>query len=122
MYLKIFLKNYVIIRSDASPFDDNLTAIKQNLTNWGTNVIREMNRIGMLIDISHVSHGVMHAVLDVTEAPVIFSHSSSFTVKNHHRNVKDDVLRRLKINDGIIMVNFYTVFIGGNESITDVIS
>lgn len=109
-------------RSDASPIDDNPTAVKQNLTNWGTNVIREMNRLGMLIDISHVSHGVMHAVLDVSEAPVIFSHSSSYTIKNHHRNVKDDVLRRLKINNGIIMVNFYTVFIGGNESITDVIS
>lgn len=81
-----------------------------------------MNRLGMLVDISHVSYGVMHAVLDVTVAPVVFSHSSSYTIKNHHRNVKDDVLLRLKENNGIIMVNFYTAFIGGAESIDDVIS
>lgn len=74
-----------------------------------------MNRLGMLVDLSHVSYGVMSAVLDVTKSPVIFSHSSSYTVKNHHRNVKDDILRRVVENKGIVMVNFYTEFIGGND-------
>lgn len=68
----------------------------------------------MMVDISHVSYGVMSAVLDVTEAPVIFSHSSSFTKFAHHRNVKDDILDKLANNKGIIMVNFYTGFIGGD--------
>lgn len=79
-----------------------------------------MNRLGMMIDISHVSYGVMHAALDTTKAPLIFSHSSSDNVTSHHRNVKDDVLRRLVENRGIIMVNVYTEFAG--ETIDDIIS
>lgn len=106
---------------DASPIDDDLTAIKNDVTDWGQEVILEMNRIGMMIDLSHVSHGVMTKVLEITRAPVIFSHSSSWTVFNHHRNVHDDILELLKTNNGIIMVNFYTGFIGGN-TIDDVIS
>lgn len=74
-----------------------------------------MNRIGMMIDLSHVSYGVMHALLDASEAPVIFSHSSAYTINNHHRNARDDVLDKLAENNGIIMVNFYPSFIGGNS-------
>lgn len=80
---------------DASPIDRNATAVKRNLTEWGKNVIYEMNRLGMMVDLSHVSYGVMHAVLDITKAPVMFSHSSSYTVFPHHRNVQDDVLLRV---------------------------
>lgn len=80
---------------DASPIDANATALKKNLTNWGHNVIYEMNRLGMMVDLSHVSYGVMHAVLEIARAPVIFSHSSSYTIYPHHRNVKDDVLLRM---------------------------
>lgn len=80
---------------DASPIDSDNEAIKRNLTPWGVNVIKEMNRLGMMVDLSHVSYGVMHAVLDVTTAPVMFSHSSSYTVYPHHRNVQDDVLLRV---------------------------
>ncbi|GAB0093963.1 Dipeptidase [Sergentomyia squamirostris] len=81
-----------------------------------------MNRLGMMVDISHVSAGVMHHVLDVSKAPVIFSHSSSYAIYAHHRNAKDDVLVRLKDNGGIIMVNFYSHFIAGaSATIDDVI-
>lgn len=79
---------------DASPIDDADTE-KKNITTWGQKVIFEMNRLGMMVDLSHVSYGVMHGVLDVTKAPVIFSHSSSYTVYPHHRNVRDDVLLRV---------------------------
>lgn len=99
---------------DASPIDDDLTATKLDITEWGQEVVLEMNRIGMMIDLSHVSYGVMKKVLEITRSPVIFSHSSSWTITNHHRNVKDDILQLLKTNNGIIMVNFYTGFIGGN--------
>lgn len=100
--------------ADASPVDANSSAVLKNVTEWGKNVIWEMNRLGMLIDVSHVSHGVMVDVLEHTKAPVIFSHSSSHHVFPHHRNVQDDVLKMLIENNGIIMVNFYTAFIGGD--------
>ncbi|XP_058460285.1 dipeptidase 1 isoform X2 [Malaya genurostris] len=106
--------------ADASPIDVNETAVLRNVSEWGKNVIWEMNRLGMLVDISHVSHGVMLEVLQYTKAPVIFSHSSSHHVFPHHRNVQDDVLKKLIENDGIIMVNFYPAFIGGN-TIDDVV-
>lgn len=82
---------------DASPIDadPSLAVTRRNLTEWGKNVIYEMNRLGMMVDLSHVSYGVMHAVLDIAQAPVMFSHSSSHTVYPHHRNVKDDVLLRV---------------------------
>ncbi|CAO1325121.1 unnamed protein product [Diamesa hyperborea] len=74
-----------------------------------------MNRLGMIVDISHVSEGVMLAVLDNSKAPVIFSHSSVFTLNNHHRNAKDHVLMKLKEKNGLIMINFYNGFIGGDN-------
>lgn len=99
--------------ADASPID-NTEDPKLDITEWGQEVVLEMNRIGMMIDLSHVSHGVMKKVLEITRAPVIFSHSSAHAITEHHRNVQDDILQLLKINNGIIMVNFYTGFVGGN--------
>jgi membrane dipeptidase len=87
------------------------TAKHNGLSDFGKDVIREMNRLGMLIDVSHVSDKTMSDVFDVSAAPVIASHSSARALADRTRNIPDDLLKRFTKNGGVVMVNFYPGFI-----------
>ncbi|MBT8431196.1 MAG: dipeptidase, partial [Altererythrobacter sp.] len=95
------------------PWADSATDEPEHngLTDFGRDLIREMNRIGMQVDLSHVSEKVMHDVLDIAQAPVIFSHSSARSMNGHARNVPDSVLQRLPTNGGVIMITFVPGFL-----------
>lgn len=102
-----------LTHSKNTPWADSATDVPAHggLTDFGKDVIREMNRLGMLVDLSHVSEDAMNDTLDLTEVPVMFSHSGARAVNGHARNVPDGVLTRLKSNGGIVMVVGYPDFL-----------
>ncbi|KJK55390.1 dipeptidase [Saccharothrix sp. ST-888] len=102
-----------LTHNDNVPWADSATdePAAGGLTAFGVEVVREMNRLGMLVDLSHVSADTMRDALRVSEAPVLFSHSSSRAVCDHPRNIPDDVLARLPENGGVAMATFVPKFI-----------
>ena len=98
--------------------DINNPKIKHHngLTDFGREVVREMNRVGMMIDISHVADKTFYDVIGVTRAPVIASHSSSRALAPHTRNMTDDMLRAVSKNGGVVMVNFYNGFLDSRKA------
>jgi membrane dipeptidase len=96
-----------------STWGDSATdeAVHGGLSDRGRDFVRELNRLGVLVDLSHVAPATMHAALDVATAPVIFSHSSTRALNDHPRNVPDDVLARLEANGGVLMVTFVPQFL-----------
>ncbi|MGM1059917.1 dipeptidase [Saccharothrix sp. Mg75] len=110
---RLGVRYMTLTHNENTPWADSATdeAVHGGLTEFGREVVREMNRIGMLVDLSHVAATTMRDALDVTTKPVLFSHSSCRAVADHPRNVPDDVLERLAGNGGVCMVTFVPHFV-----------
>ena len=113
MFYDLGVRYLTLTHSENTDWADASTDTAEfgGLTPLGEEIVREMNRIGMFVDISHVSAETMTDVLAVTAAPVIFSHSSARALIDHPRNVPDDVLRQMPANGGVVMINFCPCFI-----------
>ena len=111
-YYRLGVRYMTLTHFNANDWADSATepARHGGLSKFGVEVVREMNRLGMLVDLSHVSEETMNDALDVTEAPVIFSHSTALALTPSPRNVSDAVLARMRKNGGVVMANFISQF------------
>jgi membrane dipeptidase len=119
MFYELGVRYMTLTHSGTTPWADAATDAPRHggLSPFGEDVVREMNRIGMMVDISHVSDATMLDAIRVTRAPVIFSHSSARQLTNHVRNVPDSVLALMKQNDGVVMINIFPGFINATAAI-----
>ncbi|XP_042218397.1 dipeptidase 1-like [Homarus americanus] len=123
MYYDLGIRYLTLTHTCNTPWADSSLADSPNnddenfgLNDFGSKVVLEMNRLGMLVDLSHVSQQTMRDALAVSRAPVIFSHSSAQALCHHSRNVPDDILKQVHLNGGIVMVSFYNYFLTCNDS------
>jgi len=119
MYRRLGVSYLTLTHNDNVAWADSATdeRVLGGLSDEGRAVVAEMNRIGMMVDLSHVSAGTMRDALDVSSAPVIFSHSSALALTDHPRNVPDEVLERTAAGGGLCMVSFVPRFV--NQAVRD---
>ncbi|MFY9227200.1 MAG: dipeptidase [Blastocatellia bacterium] len=112
-FYRLGIRYMTLTHSNTNDWADASTDTAQHngLSDFGKEVVKEMNRLGMLIDVSHVSDKTMQDVLEISIAPIIASHSSARALANHPRNIPDDLLRKIAKNGGVVMVNFFSGFI-----------
>ena len=112
-FARLGVRYMTLTHNDDTPWADSATGDRAHggLTDRGRQVVAEMERIGMLVDLSHTAPATMRDTLDVATRPVVFSHSSTIAVNDHPRNVPDDVLARLADNGGVVMVTFVPKFV-----------
>ncbi len=113
MYYQLGVRLMTLCHNATTDWCDSATDAPRHggLAEFGKDVLREMNRLGMIIDLAHVSPAVMHQALDISTAPLVWSHSNAQALCDHPRNVPDDVLDRVKANNGIVMATFVPDFI-----------
>lgn len=113
MFAQLGVRYLTLTHNFTTDWADSATdAARHNgLSDFGREIIAEMNRLGMIVDLSHVSPAVMHDALDASTRPVMFSHSSARALADHPRNIPDDVLTRLATNGGIAMTTFVPPFV-----------
>ncbi|ROS76069.1 membrane dipeptidase [Curtobacterium sp. PhB130] len=112
-FARLGVRYMTLTHNDDTPWADSATGARAHggLTDRGRAVVAEMERIGMLVDLSHTAPATMRDTLDVATQPVVFSHSSTIAVNDHPRNVPDDVLGRLAANGGVVMITFVPKFV-----------
>jgi membrane dipeptidase len=117
-YYRLGARYMTLTHSNNTTWADSSSVKPRNngLTDFGRSVVLEMNRLGMMVDISHVSDKTFFDAVAVTRAPLIASHSSCRAVARHSRNMTDDMIRALAKNGGVIQINFYSSFIDDNFS------
>ncbi|NXB77315.1 DPEP1 Dipeptidase, partial [Donacobius atricapilla] len=96
--------NWLVDTGDEKP-------VHRGLSPFGKMVVQEMNHLGMIVDLAHVSVDTMKVVLNISKAPVIFSHSSAYSICKHRRNVPDEVLQLVASTGSLVMVNFYNAYV-----------
>ncbi|MEU5677045.1 membrane dipeptidase [Streptomyces rochei] len=116
-FARLGVRYMTLTHTSNTPWADSATdtALNDGLSDRGREIVREMQRLGILVDLSHVSAATMHDALDVAEAPVIFSHSSCAAVNPHPRNVPDDVLARTAAGGGVLMLTFVPSFVSAEH-------
>ncbi len=117
-FYELGIRNMILTHNSGHDWADSSTDVPINngLSEFGREVVGEMNRLGMIVDISHVSDKTFWDVLEVTRAPIIASHSNSRSLADHPRNMTDDMIRAMTTNDGVVMINFMIPFIDQEQT------